>query len=76
MDYSQEIKKAYNNWMQKVSEVPESYSVDYPKKKRAESRAGNKFEKLCAANGLNYIKVASELVPNTIFVYQSKKINK
>lgn len=62
--YSEEIVKAYHNWMLKVEAVPSnSYSIDYTKKQRAQKRAGDKFEKLCKDAGLNYLKVCSDLMP-------------
>lgn len=64
--YSAEIIAAYDKWMQKAAEIPDSYKPDYPKRKRAETRAGDKFEKLCASQGLSYIKVAQDLIPNKI----------
>ena len=64
--YSEQIIKAYNNWMDKAQNVQDLYSANHKKEIAAEKRAGNKFENLCKQSGLNYIKVANDLCPNKI----------
>lgn len=65
--YSEQIVKAYNNWMNKIDAEPiDEWNDGYKNKRIASKRAGDKFEKLCIEAGLNYVKVASDLCPNVI----------
>lgn len=65
--YSEQIIKAYNNWMAKVEVEPrDEWHEKYKSSRRNSKRAGDKFESLCKAEGFNYIEVASDLVPHII----------
>lgn len=65
--YSEQIVKAYNNWMSKIDAEPiNEWDEGYKNKRLASKRAGDKFEALCKSDGLNYINVASDLCPNEI----------
>lgn len=67
--YSNQVVKAYNNWMDKISSEPvNEWDEGYKNKRRASKRAGDKFEALCKSEGLNYIDVASDLCPNGIIL--------
>lgn len=70
--YSDEIIKAFNKWSNLSLEEPENEtSKEYKNWKRKSNQAGNKFEKLCKENGLNYLDVYKELLLPTL----SFKIN-
>lgn len=63
--YSKFITNCFKTWITVIEFQPnEEYSPEYPKWKRRDKVAGNKFEAACKAEGLNYIDVYSDLLGN------------
>lgn len=61
--YSEEIVKAFQKWSNLSVEEPENETTkEYKNWKVRSNKWGNKFEKLCKEQGLNYIDVYSELL--------------
>lgn len=73
LNYSKEIVKAYNNWISKQeSEDVQEWHPKYKQLQAASKRAGNKFEAICKASGLNYCNVYSDLMGKITLVSISK----
>ena len=63
--YSNFIKGCFKTWITVIELQPDNeYSPEYPKWKRRDKLAGNKFEAAYKAEGLNYLEVYKDLLGN------------
>lgn len=75
--YSKLIRGAFNKWSTLCELQPENESTkEYANWKRRDRVAGNKFEAVCKAEGLNYIEVYKELCgPNVISANELTRVS-